>query len=160
MGCQGPARLRPSVPAGGSPSTPARGQGLLRHKTKMTTTLHDMVDQLEQILSVSELLEKHGLEKPISFVKNIQSSSEEARKLMVRLTRHAGRKQPPVSESHWRTLLQDMLTMQQNVYTCLDPDACYEPPPAMEMRDEPVQDFGSLLIFHQTIMESEINPRG
>ncbi|KAF7483194.1 Hypothetical predicted protein [Marmota monax] len=126
MGCQGPARLRPSVPAGGSPSTPARGQGLLRHKTKMTTTLHDMVDQLEQILSVSELLEKHGLEKPISFVKNIQSSSEEARKLMVRLTRHAGRKQPPVSESHWRTLLQDMLTMQQNVYTCLDPDACYE----------------------------------
>ncbi|KAF7469627.1 Hypothetical predicted protein [Marmota monax] len=35
-------------------------------------------------------------------------------------------RQPPVSESHWRTLLQDMLTMQQNVYTCLDPDACYE----------------------------------
>ncbi|KAI6056174.1 NBAS [Marmota monax] len=102
---------------------PQRGYG---HKTKMTTTLHDMVDQLEQILSVSELLEKHGLEKPISFVKNTQSSSEEARKLMVRLTRHAGRKQPPVSESHWRTLLQDMLTMQQNVYTCLDPDACYE----------------------------------
>ncbi|KAM5126870.1 LOW QUALITY PROTEIN: NBAS subunit of NRZ tethering complex-like [Callospermophilus lateralis] len=102
---------------------PQRGYG---HKTKMATTLHDMVDQLEQILSVSELLEKHGLEKPISFVKNTQSSSEEARKLMVRLTRHAGRKQPPVSESHWRTLLQDMLTMQQNVYTCLDPDACYE----------------------------------
>ncbi|XP_047378321.1 NBAS subunit of NRZ tethering complex [Sciurus carolinensis] len=102
---------------------PQRGYG---HKTELTTTLHDMVDQLEQILSVSELLEKHGLEKPISFVKNTQSSSEEARKLMVRLTRHTGRKQPPVSESHWRTLLQDMLTMQQNVYTCLDPDACYE----------------------------------
>uniref|UniRef100_A0A8C4LN66 NBAS subunit of NRZ tethering complex n=1 Tax=Equus asinus asinus TaxID=83772 RepID=A0A8C4LN66_EQUAS len=41
--------------------------------------------------SVSELLEKHGLEKPISFVKSTQSSSEEARKLMVRLTRHTGR---------------------------------------------------------------------
>ncbi|XP_012508523.1 PREDICTED: neuroblastoma-amplified sequence [Propithecus coquereli] len=64
--------------------------------------------------------------KPVSFVKITQSSSEEARKLMVRLTRHTGRKQPPVSESHWRTLLQDMLTMQQNVYTCLDSDACYE----------------------------------
>lgn len=35
-------------------------------------------------------------------------------------------RQPPVSESHWRMLLQDMLTMQQNVYTCLDADACYE----------------------------------
>ncbi|XP_053443844.1 NBAS subunit of NRZ tethering complex isoform X2 [Nycticebus coucang] len=102
---------------------PQRGYG---QKTEVTTTLHDMVDQLEQILSVSELLEKHGLEKPVSFVKNTQSSTEEGHKLMVRLTRHTGRKQPPVSESHWRALLQDMLTMQQNVYTCLDPDACYE----------------------------------
>nr|XP_060503222.1 NBAS subunit of NRZ tethering complex [Panthera onca] len=102
---------------------PQRGYG---PKTEATAALHDMVDQLEQILSVSELLEKHGLEKPISFVKNTQSSSEEARALMVRLTRHTGRKQPPVSESHWRMLLQDMLTMQQNVYTCLDSDACYE----------------------------------
>ncbi|XP_045405017.1 neuroblastoma-amplified sequence [Lemur catta] len=102
---------------------PQRGYG---QKTEVSTTLHDMVDQLEQILSVSELLEKHGLEKPVSFVKITQSSSEEARKLMVRLTRHTGRKQPPVSESHWRMLLQDMLTMQQNVYTCLDSDACYE----------------------------------
>ncbi|KAF0870718.1 NBAS protein, partial [Crocuta crocuta] len=102
---------------------PQRGCG---PKTEVTAALHDMVDQLEQILSVSELLEKHGLEKPISFVKNTQSSPEEARALMVRLTRHTGRKQPPVSESHWRMLLQDMLTMQQNVYTCLDSDACYE----------------------------------
>lgn len=35
-------------------------------------------------------------------------------------------KQPPVRESHWRVLLQNMLTIQQNVYTCLDSDACYE----------------------------------
>ncbi|XP_053522900.1 NBAS subunit of NRZ tethering complex isoform X2 [Artibeus jamaicensis] len=102
---------------------PQRGYG---HNTEVTTALHDMVDQLEQILSVSELLEKHGLEKPVSFVRNTRSSSEEAHKLMVRLTRHTGRKQPPVSESHWRMLLQDMLTMQQNVYTCLESDACYE----------------------------------
>ncbi|KAF6105051.1 NBAS subunit of NRZ tethering complex [Phyllostomus discolor] len=102
---------------------PQRGYG---HSTEVTTALHDMVDQLEQILSVSELLEKHGLEKPVSFVRNTRSSPEEARKLMVRLTRHTGRKQPPASESHWRTLLQDMLTMQQNVYTCLESDACYE----------------------------------
>nr|XP_048295688.1 NBAS subunit of NRZ tethering complex isoform X5 [Myodes glareolus] len=102
---------------------PQRGCG---HTTNVTTALHDMVDQLEKILSVSELLKKHGLEKPVSFVKNMQSSSEEARSLMVRLTRHIGRKQPPVGESQWRVLLQDMLTMQQHVYTCLDASACYE----------------------------------
>ncbi|XP_027711429.1 neuroblastoma-amplified sequence isoform X1 [Vombatus ursinus] len=102
---------------------PQRGYG---PKTLATAALHDRVDQLEQILSVSELLEKHGLQKPVSFVKNTQAHTEEARKLMIRLTRHTGRKQPPVSESHWKMLLQDMLAMQRTVYTCLEPEACYE----------------------------------
>ncbi|XP_063110384.1 NBAS subunit of NRZ tethering complex isoform X3 [Cavia porcellus] len=102
---------------------PQRGPG---KKTQATSALHDMVDQLERILSVSELLEKHGLEKPISFVRDTQCDMEEARRLMVRLARHTGRKQPSVGELHWRTLLQDMLTMQREVYTCLDADACYE----------------------------------
>ncbi|KAM3930473.1 NBAS subunit of NRZ tethering complex isoform 2-T2 [Leptodactylus fuscus] len=102
---------------------PQRGYGA---ETDITKSLHDKVDQLEQILSVSEILEKHGLQKPISFVKETQSSLEEAHKLIVRLTRHTGRKQPPVSESHWKGLLQDILDMQQNVYTCLSTDVCYE----------------------------------
>ncbi|XP_068136383.1 NBAS subunit of NRZ tethering complex isoform X2 [Hyperolius riggenbachi] len=102
---------------------PQRGYGA---ETDITKSLHDKVDQLEQILSVAEILEKHGLQKPISFVKATQASVEEARKLIVRLTRHTGRKQPPVSESHWKGLLQDILEMQQNVYKCLSADVCYE----------------------------------
>nr|XP_048701495.1 NBAS subunit of NRZ tethering complex isoform X1 [Caretta caretta] len=102
---------------------PQRGYG---PETDLTKTLHDKVDELEQILSVSEILEKHGLQKPVSFVKDTQNSPEQAEKLMIRLTRHTGRKQPPVNEMHWKGLLQDMLDMQQNVYTCLEPDSCYE----------------------------------
>ncbi|XP_075057514.1 NBAS subunit of NRZ tethering complex isoform X2 [Mixophyes fleayi] len=102
---------------------PQRGYGV---ETDITKSLHDKVDQLEQILSVSEILEKHGLQKPTSFVRETQSSLEEAHKLIVRLTRHTGRKQPPVSESHWKGLLQDILEMQQNVYTCLSIHVCYE----------------------------------
>ncbi|XP_064911947.1 NBAS subunit of NRZ tethering complex isoform X2 [Columba livia] len=102
---------------------PQRGYGPETHKTN---ALHDEVDELEQILSVSELLEKHGLQKPVSFVKDTKDNAEEARKLMIRLTRHTGRKQPPVSETHWKELLQDMLDMQQKVYTCLHSDTCYE----------------------------------
>ncbi|KAM9062350.1 NBAS subunit of NRZ tethering complex [Sarcophilus harrisii] len=102
---------------------PQRGYG---PKSPVTAALHDKVDQLERILSVSELLEKHGLQKPVSFVKNTQAHAEEARNLMIRLTRHTGRKQPPVSESHWKMLLQDMLAMQRMVYTCLEPETCYE----------------------------------
>ncbi|XP_069829255.1 NBAS subunit of NRZ tethering complex isoform X2 [Dendropsophus ebraccatus] len=102
---------------------PQRGYGV---ETDITKSLHDKVDQLEQILSVSEILEKHGLQKPISFVKETQASLEEAHKLIVRLTRHTGRKQPPVSESHWKGLLQDILDMQHSVYKCLSTDVCYE----------------------------------
>lgn len=42
--------------------------------------------------SVVEVLEKHGLQKPISYVKDSQNSEEEAHQLMVKLCRHTGRK--------------------------------------------------------------------
>ncbi|XP_056125295.1 NBAS subunit of NRZ tethering complex isoform X1 [Rhinichthys klamathensis goyatoka] len=102
---------------------PQRGYG---PETDTTKALHDQVDTLEKHLSVAEVLEKQGLQKPISFVRNSQSSKEEAHQLMVRLTRHTGRKNPPVSETVWRSLLQDLLDMQQNVYTCLEPETCHQ----------------------------------
>ncbi|MEQ2222444.1 hypothetical protein ILYODFUR_026524, partial [Ilyodon furcidens] len=76
--------------------------------------------------SVVEVLEKHGLQKPVSYVKNSQSRKEEAHQLMVKLCRHTGRKNPPVSETVWRGLLQDLLDMQQNVYSCLKPETCHQ----------------------------------
>ncbi|XP_070705315.1 NBAS subunit of NRZ tethering complex [Pempheris klunzingeri] len=102
---------------------PQRGYG---PDTDITASLHDQVDKLEKHLSVVEVLEKHGLQKPISYVKNSQSSEEEAHQLMVKLCRHTGRKNPPVSETVWRGLLKDLLDMQQNVYTCLKPEICHQ----------------------------------
>ncbi|XP_042359181.1 neuroblastoma-amplified sequence [Plectropomus leopardus] len=102
---------------------PQRGYG---PDTDITSSLHDQVDKLEKHLSVVEVLEKHGLQKPISYVKNSQNSEEEAHQLMVKLCRHTGRKNPPVSETVWRGLLQDLLDMQQNVYTCLKPEICHQ----------------------------------
>ncbi|XP_036438220.1 neuroblastoma-amplified sequence isoform X2 [Colossoma macropomum] len=102
---------------------PQRGYG---PQTKATKALHDQVDSLEKHLSVVEVLEKHGLQKPVAFVRSSQSSKEEAHQLMVKLTRHIGRKIPPVSESVWEDLLQDLLDMQKNVYTCLEPATCHE----------------------------------
>ncbi|CAL9692306.1 unnamed protein product [Knipowitschia caucasica] len=102
---------------------PQRGYG---PQTDITSSLHDQVDQLEKHLSVVEVLEKHNLQKPISFVRNSQSSEEEAHQLMVKLCRHTGRKKPPVSETVWMGLLQDLLDMQRNVYTCLKPETCHQ----------------------------------
>uniref|UniRef100_A0A3B3DQK4 NBAS subunit of NRZ tethering complex n=1 Tax=Oryzias melastigma TaxID=30732 RepID=A0A3B3DQK4_ORYME len=102
---------------------PQRGYG---PQTDATAVLHDRVDKLEKHLSVVEILEKHGLQKPISYVKNSQNSAEEAHQLMVKLCRHTGRKKPPVSETVWKGLLQDLLDMQQNVYACLKPETCHQ----------------------------------
>uniref|UniRef100_A0A8C5A8F3 NBAS subunit of NRZ tethering complex n=1 Tax=Gadus morhua TaxID=8049 RepID=A0A8C5A8F3_GADMO len=66
---------------------PQRGYG----STDITASLHDLVDRLEKHLSVSEVLEKHGLQKPISYVRNSESSLGEAHQLMVKLCRHTGR---------------------------------------------------------------------
>uniref|UniRef100_A0A8C2PVG0 NBAS subunit of NRZ tethering complex n=1 Tax=Cyprinus carpio TaxID=7962 RepID=A0A8C2PVG0_CYPCA len=53
---------------------------------------YDILECLPQRgYGVAEVLEKHGLQKPISFVRNSQNSKEEAHQLMVRLTRHTGR---------------------------------------------------------------------
>ncbi|KAM9354661.1 LOW QUALITY PROTEIN: NBAS subunit of NRZ tethering complex [Pholidichthys leucotaenia] len=102
---------------------PQRGNG---PQTDITSSLHDQVDELEKHLSVAEVLEKHGLQKPISYVRNSQNNEEEAHQLMVKLCRHTGRKNPPVSEVVWRSVLQDLLDMQQNVYTCLKPQTCHQ----------------------------------
>uniref|UniRef100_A0A1A7XPK9 Neuroblastoma amplified sequence n=1 Tax=Iconisemion striatum TaxID=60296 RepID=A0A1A7XPK9_9TELE len=102
---------------------PQRGFG---PETSITPLLHDQVDKLEKHLSVVEVLEKHGLQKPISYVRSSQNSEDEAHQLMVKLCRHTGRKSPPVSETLWRGLLQDLLDMQQNVYSCLKPETCHQ----------------------------------
>ncbi|KTG44370.1 hypothetical protein cypCar_00000864 [Cyprinus carpio] len=115
-----------------------------RPESDTTKALHDQVDTLEKHLSPSaikanekernivvsrcvvEVLEKHGLQKPISFMRNSQNSKEEAHRLMVLLTRHTGHKNPPVRERVWRSLLQDLLHMLQNVYTCPEPETCHQ----------------------------------
>ncbi|KAJ8008712.1 hypothetical protein DPEC_G00081260 [Dallia pectoralis] len=102
---------------------PQRGFGPESH---LTQSLHDQVDKLEKHLSVVEVLEKHGLQKSVSYVRSSQTSDEEAHAVMVKLCRHTGRRTPPVSESVWEGLLQDLLDMQKNVYTSLQPDTCYQ----------------------------------
>ncbi|KAG5277189.1 hypothetical protein AALO_G00114600 [Alosa alosa] len=55
---------------------PQRGYG---PETSVTKNLHDRVDLLEKHLSVAEVLEKHGLRKPISFrMEKPESSAEQA----------------------------------------------------------------------------------
>uniref|UniRef100_A0A8C4GW67 NBAS subunit of NRZ tethering complex n=1 Tax=Dicentrarchus labrax TaxID=13489 RepID=A0A8C4GW67_DICLA len=65
--------------------------------------------------SVVEVLEKHGLQKPISYVKNSQNSEEEAHQLMVKLCRHTGRKYERHTKRHEHRHLQTHMSVSQDV---------------------------------------------
>uniref|UniRef100_A0A673GLC1 NBAS subunit of NRZ tethering complex n=1 Tax=Sinocyclocheilus rhinocerous TaxID=307959 RepID=A0A673GLC1_9TELE len=80
---------------------------------------YDILECLPRGYGVAEVLEKHGLQKPISFVRNSQNTFPTAL-VCTCLTVCCLLRNPPVSESVWRSLLQDLLDMQQNVYTCLE----------------------------------------
>ncbi|XP_022807104.1 neuroblastoma-amplified sequence-like isoform X1 [Stylophora pistillata] len=88
--------------------------------------LNKKVDQLEVHLCATETLAKHGLEKPVSFVLDTHNNSEETTSLMVNITEAAAKQSPPLKEAQWIGLLGDMLTLQKEVYTCIEPSVCYE----------------------------------
>lgn len=65
------------------------------NNTKQTLRILPLLYPFLSVLaltSVAEVLEKHSLQKPISYVKNSQNSEEEAHELMVKLCRHTGRR--------------------------------------------------------------------
>ncbi|XP_072038105.1 NBAS subunit of NRZ tethering complex-like [Amphiura filiformis] len=90
------------------------------------TSLHGLVDQLLDHLRASEILRTHDVPKPPAFIKETQDDVEESKKIMIRLTRQAARRKPPLDEYEWKQLLTDLLELQRKVYTCLMPQECYE----------------------------------
>ncbi|KAM7430043.1 hypothetical protein ABFA07_019200 [Porites harrisoni] len=102
---------------------PASDEDVLSEQIK---ELNKQVDQLEVYLCACESLAKHGLQKPVSFILDTHGNLEEAKALMTALTKAATKRSPPLKESDWRSLLSDMLTLQREVYTCIDPSVCYE----------------------------------
>ncbi|CAH3196515.1 unnamed protein product, partial [Porites evermanni] len=101
-------------------------------------------------LSACESLAKHGLQKPVSFILDTHGNLEEAKALMTALTKAATKRSPPLKESDWRSLLSDMLTLQREVYTCIDPSVCYE---AMDLTRECL----NLMEDRQPALQEEFN---
>uniref|UniRef100_UPI0035900FC5 NBAS subunit of NRZ tethering complex-like n=1 Tax=Myxine glutinosa TaxID=7769 RepID=UPI0035900FC5 len=97
-----------------------------RKDSKMLKTLHDRVDLLERHLRVVDIMEKYDVHRPVSYVRDSQSDVELAHDLLTHLARLAGRRKPALTESQWEELLQDMLEIEQTVYTCMRTEVCHE----------------------------------
>ncbi|XP_048258558.1 NBAS subunit of NRZ tethering complex-like isoform X1 [Haliotis rufescens] len=88
--------------------------------------LHKEVDKLENHLQAMKIFNKHTIKKPIYYIRDTEGDPEEARSLMVKVTRLAGRRTPGLTEMQWRDLHDDVLSLQSNVYRCITADVCHE----------------------------------
>ncbi|XP_048583516.1 NBAS subunit of NRZ tethering complex isoform X2 [Nematostella vectensis] len=88
--------------------------------------LNKKIDQLEVNLCACEILARHGIPKPVSFIIDTQGNKKEAQELMKTLTSLTAKRTPVVKEKGWQALLKDMLRLQEKTYNCIDTSVCYE----------------------------------
>ncbi|XP_033108783.1 neuroblastoma-amplified sequence-like [Anneissia japonica] len=84
------------------------------------------VDKLDTHLQAQELLQRHQIEKTLRFLKETEQDEEEATKIMIRLTRQAAKRKVLPDQKEWHQLLEDLLNLQRNVYSCIKQETCHE----------------------------------
>ncbi|KAK7071646.1 hypothetical protein SK128_023413, partial [Halocaridina rubra] len=88
--------------------------------------LHDLADALEAHLTAAELLSNNGVCVTPQQLRQLQSDKEKVRELLTKLSRAAARREPRLNDEDWRKLLYDTLELQQKVFTCVEPQVCFE----------------------------------
>ncbi|XP_038071968.1 neuroblastoma-amplified sequence-like, partial [Patiria miniata] len=102
---------------------PRRSFGM---QSEEISALHNQLGHLSDHLRAAEILIKHEVPKPPRFIRDSEKDEDQAKGLMIRLSRQAARRKSPLNAGEWKQLLRDMLELQRKVYTCLEPQLCYE----------------------------------
>ncbi|XP_071535636.1 NBAS subunit of NRZ tethering complex-like [Panulirus ornatus] len=103
---------------------PERESG--NESTESLSKLHDLADALDAHLTAAELLSNNGVNVTPCQLRQLQSEPEKVHEILTKLTRAAARREPRLSDEDWRKLLYDMLELQQKVFTCVEPQVCFE----------------------------------
>jgi hypothetical protein len=69
-------------------------------------------------------LSSYKLPKSIKYIKEIKNNKQEAENLLRRLVRLASRRSPPMSESEWRALQRDMISLTNRVFHSIELHTC------------------------------------
>ncbi|CAL4164619.1 unnamed protein product [Meganyctiphanes norvegica] len=88
--------------------------------------LQDSVDELEAHLTACEVLSSNSVCVTPCQLRELQADQQQVHALFTKLTRAAARRDPRHSDEDWRKLLSDMLDLQQKVFTCVEPQVCFE----------------------------------
>ncbi|KAK3865525.1 hypothetical protein Pcinc_028882 [Petrolisthes cinctipes] len=104
---------------------PERGSGHVGESEELCQ-LHDLADVLEAHLTAAEVLSNHSVNVTPKHLRDLHQDQDRVRELLTKLTRAAARREPRMSDEDWRKLLYSMLELQQKVFTCLEPQVCFE----------------------------------
>ncbi|KAK4329181.1 hypothetical protein Pmani_000411 [Petrolisthes manimaculis] len=104
---------------------PERGSGHVGDSEELCE-LHDLADILEAHLTAAEVLSNHSVNVTPRHLRDLHQDQDRVRELLTKLTRAAARREPRMSDEDWRKLLYSMLELQQKVFTCLEPQVCFE----------------------------------
>ncbi|KAH9508425.1 hypothetical protein Btru_055206 [Bulinus truncatus] len=89
--------------------------------------LHKQVDQLEQHISAARIFEANGLKLTLAYIKATESDPEEAKSLMIKLTRMASKRSIPLFDMDWHKLHDDVMLLQSKVYSnSISRSLCHE----------------------------------
>ncbi|KAK7477823.1 hypothetical protein BaRGS_00030901 [Batillaria attramentaria] len=88
--------------------------------------LHKEVDRMERHLRAAKILQDNNIKKTVAFIKSSENDAEVAESLIIKLTRVAGRRSPPLKEAEWYKLHDDIMTLHDIVYRCLSPVLCHQ----------------------------------
>ncbi|XP_076101260.1 NBAS subunit of NRZ tethering complex-like [Mytilus galloprovincialis] len=102
---------------------PQKGYG---KETKESIRLHKEIDKLERHLGALKILHEQDVKKPLHYILETEKDADDAKMLMIRLTRAAGKRSEPLSEIAWRKLHDDVIQLQNQVYRCLSSGLCHE----------------------------------
>ncbi|XP_070541643.1 NBAS subunit of NRZ tethering complex-like [Ptychodera flava] len=139
---------------------PKKSLGLISEEE---SRLYNHVHQLENHLIGAGILEDNKLQVPIHVLRDTQDNVDEAKQILVKLTRLAARRKPPLKESGWRQLLKNLIQLQKKVYNCIDQNVCCEIFTESLLGSEKTQNFklaGEMMVCSSTEIDSDVNNIG
>ncbi|XP_008201876.1 neuroblastoma-amplified sequence [Nasonia vitripennis] len=82
--------------------------------------------ELEKELKCLQMLNKYEVKIPLNEVRQSKQNSLEAKALLVQMSENLINIYPMPNEKNWSQLLNDMLDLQEQIFSCLDIETCFE----------------------------------
>ena len=88
--------------------------------------LHNQLDELELILGAAEILECHLCPQTIGYIKETKENADTAKCIVETMIKNTVAKNPAATPVQWNALLEHLIKLVKDTYTCVDVKHCHE----------------------------------